>query len=107
MSPAVAEGERLPSSDVVEGRSLPTSTIAEVFSHLSFRRYGRGQATGSDELYLNRLSVDFRFGSFSYFSFRSCGWRTTSFSDSVELFRRSFKFWASVVAASGSVILSI
>ena len=29
MSPAVPEGERLPSSDVAEGRSLPTSAIAE------------------------------------------------------------------------------
>ena len=53
----------------------PCERIAKVFSHLSFHRCGRGQATGFDELYLNRLSVGFRVGSFSYFGFRNCGWR--------------------------------
>ena len=60
---------------------------------------------GSDGL--NRLSAGFRVGGFSHFGFCSCGWRTTSFSDSVELFRRSFKFWASAVAAAGSIVLPI
>ena len=82
----------------------PRERIAKVFSHLSFHRCGRGQATGSDELYLNRLLVGFRVGGFSHFGFCCCGLSV------VKVSRFDFstcKSWASAVAAFESFHLPI
>ena len=63
-------------------------------------------SNGSDEFYFNQLSAGFQVGSLSYFGFRRCRWCTTSSSDPVEQFHRSFKFLGFRRCGCGSVSTS-
>ena len=60
-------------------------------------------SNSSDEFYFDRLSAGFQVGSLSYFGFYHCGWCTTSSSDPVERFHRSFKFLGFHRCGCGSV----